>query len=141
MLQIDARDNAMSASRPIRLDADLIAAAEVQGKADHRSAPSQIEFWASIGRRLAPILSPKDLLAIGQGLARISIETGPSVRVDPDAVFAAVAKHRNTPFVSTAANPASFQYESSQTPGYIDKVGADGTRTTGKMVNGQFVSK
>ena len=131
----------MSASRPIRLDAELIAAAELQGKAAHRSAPSQIEFWASIGRRLAPSLSSNDLVAIGQGLARIRIETGPSNRVDPDAVFTAVAQHRNTPFVSTAAHPASFQYESSQTVGYIDRVDADGTRTTGKMVNGQFVPK
>lgn len=131
----------MSSSRPIRLDAELIAAAEMQGKASHRSTPSQIEFWASIGRRLAPILSPKDLLAIGQGLARISIETEPSTRVDPDAVFAAVAQQRGTPFISTAANPAPFQYESSQTAGYIDRVDADGNRVTGKMINGQFVPK
>jgi ParD-like antitoxin of type II bacterial toxin-antitoxin system len=129
----------MSASRSIRLDAALVEAAEVQGKALHRSAPSQIEFWASIGRRLAPVLSHKDLLAIGQGIARISIETEPSVRVDPDEVFAAVAQHRNTPFVSTAANPAPFQYESSQTPGCIDRIDADGSRVTGKMVDGQFV--
>jgi hypothetical protein len=133
----------MSASRPIRLDAELVTAAELQGKASHRSAPSQIEFWASIGRRLAPILSPKDLLAISQGLARISIESGPSTRVDPDAVFASVAQaqHRNTPFVSTAVNPASFQYESSQTAGYIDRIDADGTRTTGKMIDGQFIPR
>lgn len=129
----------MSASRSIRLHAELIEAAEAQGKALHRSAPSQIEFWASIGRRLAPVLSHKDLLAIGQGIARISIETEPSARVNPDAVFATVAQHRNTPFVSTAANPAPFQYESSQASGYIDRIDIDGSRVTGKMINGQFV--
>ena len=129
----------MAASRPIRLDAELIAAAEVQGKASHRSAPSQIEFWAAIGRRLAPILSPKDLLAIGQGVARINIQTGPSSRVDPDVIFAAVAQHRNQTFVSTAANPAPFQFESSLTPGCIDRVDSDGNRVTGRMVDGQFL--
>lgn len=129
----------MSASRSIRLDAELVEAAEAQGKALHRSAPSQIEFWASIGRRLAPILSHKDLLAIGQGLAHITVETEPSPRVNPDVVFAAVAQHRTSPFVSTAANPAPFQYEVSQTPGYIDRVDSDGNRVTGKITNGQFV--
>ena len=129
----------MSASRPIRLDAELIAAAEAQGKTFHRSAPSQIEFWAALGRRLAPILSHKDILAIGQGLAHIRVETGSSLRVNPDEVFAAVAQQRNTPFVSTAANPAPFQYETSQTAGYIDRVDVDGNRLTGNMVNGQFV--
>ncbi len=131
----------MSASRPIRLDSELIAAAEVQSKVSHRSTPGQIEFWASIGRRLAPILSPKDLLAIGQGLARISIVTEPSPRVDPNLVFAAVARHQSTPFVSTAANPAPFQYESSRTPGCIDRIDAEGNRITGKMIDGQFVPK
>ncbi len=129
----------MSVSRSIRLDAELIDAAEIQGKALHRSAPSQIEFWASIGRRLAPILSHKDLLAIGQGLAHISVETESSPRVNPDAVFAAVAQDRNNPFVSAVANPAAFQYEASQTPGYIDRTDVDGNRVTGKMLNGQFV--
>lgn len=129
----------MSASRSIRLAAELIEAAEIQGKALHRSAPSQIEFWASIGRRLAPILSHKDLLAIGQGLAHISVETETSPRLNPDVIFASVAQNRNTSFISAAANPASFQYETSQTPECIDRIGADGIRVTGKMVNGQFV--
>lgn len=131
----------MSASRSIRLAAELVEAAEIQGKALHRSAPSQIEFWASIGRRLAPVLSHKDLLAIGQGLAHITIETEPSPRVNPDVVFAAVAQHRTGSFVSATANPAPFQFESSQTSGYIDRVDTDGHRVTGKMIDGQFVPK
>lgn len=129
----------MSGSRPIRLDAELIEAAEIQGKASHRSTPSQIAFWASIGRRLAPVLSHKDLLAIGQGVARIRVETEPSTRVDPDAVFAAAAQYQNQAFVSAAANPASFQYETSRTPGYIDRIDVNGNRVTGKMINGQFI--
>jgi hypothetical protein len=131
----------MSASRSIRLAAELVEAAEVQGKALHRSAPSQIEFWASIGRRLAPVLSHKDLLAIGQGLAHITIETDPSPRVNPDLVFAAVAQHRASALASAAVTPAPFQFESSQTAGYIDRVDADGNRMTGKIIDGQFVAQ
>jgi len=131
----------MSASRSIRLAAELVEAAEVQGKALHRSAPSQIEFWASIGRRLAPVLSHKDLLAIGQGLAHITIETEPSPRVNPDLVFAAVAQHRAGALASAATTPAPFQFESSQTAGYIDRVDADGNRMTGKIIDGQFVAQ
>ncbi len=129
----------MSTSRSIRLDAELIEAAEVQGKALHRSAPSQIEFWASIGRRLAPVLSHKDLLAIGQGLAHIRVETEPSPRIDPDLVFAVVAQQQKESFVSAATNPAQFQFEASQTPGYIDRVDIDGNRVAGKIIDGQFV--
>lgn len=131
----------MPASRPIRLDAELIEAAEIEGKISHRSAPGQIEFWASIGRRLAPVLSPKDLLAIGQGLAHISVEAGSPPRIDPDAVFASVAQHQNASFISEAVNPAPFQYEASALPGYIDRVDAKGVRATGKLINGQFIPK
>ncbi len=129
----------MPTSRPIRLNSELIAAAEIEGRASHRSAPSQIEFWASIGRRLAHVLSPKDLVAIGQG-ARVSIEVGPSPRIDPDIVFSAVAQHPNAPFISAASNPSPLQYEASALPGYIDRVDANGNRVTGKMIDGQFVS-
>jgi hypothetical protein len=129
----------MSASRSIRLNADLIEAAEIQGKALHRSAPSQIEFWADIGRQLAPVLSHKDLLALGQGLVRITVEAEPAGRVDADAVFAAVRQGSGKPFVSAAAAPAPFRYESSQTPGCIDRIDAGGHRVTGRMIDGQFV--
>lgn len=128
-------------SRSIRLNSELIEAAEVQGKPLHRSAPNQIEFWASIGRRLAPVLSHKDLLAIGQGLARIRVETEPSSRIDPDLVFAAVSQQHEGNFVSEADVPSQLQYEISQTPGYIDRVDADGNRITGKMIDGQFVPR
>lgn len=128
-------------SRSIRLNSALIEAAEVQGKTLHRSAPSQIEFWAEIGRRIAPVLSHKDLLAIGQGLARIRVEAEPSSRIDPDLIFAAVEQQQNSSFVSEAAVPSKFQYEVSQTLGYIDRIDADGNRITGKMIDGQFVPR
>jgi len=131
----------MATSRSIRLAAELIDAAELQGKAMHRSAPNQIEFWATLGRRLAPSLSHHDLLAISQGLVRVRVEVESSSRVDPDQVFAAVAIQSQKPFTSPAEHPASFQYESSDTPGHIDRVDAQGNRVTGKMVNGQFVPR
>lgn len=131
----------MAPSRSIRLDGELIDAAELQGKAMHRSAPNQIEYWASLGRRLAPSLSHRDLLAISQGLARVRVEVESSPRVDPDQVLAAVATQSQMPFVSPSENPAPFQYESSDTPGYIDQVDAQGNRVTGKMVNGRFVPR
>jgi len=131
----------MASSRSIRLDAELIDAAEHQGKAMHRSAPNQIEFWAALGRRLAPALSHRDLLAISQGLARIRVEAESSPRLDPDQVFAAVAAQSHKPFVSAAEQPAPFQYEASDSPGFIDRVDAHGNRVTGTMVNGQFVAR
>ena len=38
------------ASKPLRLDEELVEAAAITGKARKRSASKQIEYWASIGR-------------------------------------------------------------------------------------------
>lgn len=129
----------MPTRRSIRLNASLIEAAEIQGRIHHRSATSQIEYWASIGQRLALILSSEELIAIGQGLARIIVEIECSSTVDIDSVFADVARHQGKPFVSSAAHPSPFQFESSQIPGCIDRVDANGNRITGKIINGAFV--
>lgn len=65
--------------RTIRLSTKLLQDAAIHGKAWNRSTAQQIEFWASIGKAAAPFLSPKDIVAIGQGLAHIKVEVALSV--------------------------------------------------------------
>lgn len=130
----------MSASRSIRLDAALVRAAEAQGKPQKRSAPGQIEFWAEIGRQVAPLLSPLDLVALSQGLLRLQVERRESALVPAAEVFADVARASRHPFVSPAAEPSSVMYEASRSrKGLLDRLEANGTRTTGTFRNGQFV--
>ncbi len=62
------------ASSPIRLQADLMHAATVTGKRQHRSAAEQIEYWADLGRRLATVVNHDDFLSVASGLAKIKIE-------------------------------------------------------------------
>lgn len=132
----------MSTSRSIRIDAALVSAAEAQGKPQKRSAPSQIEFWAEIGRQVAPLLSPLDLVALSQGLLRLQVERVPSAPLVADEVFAEVARNSRRPFVSPAAAPAAVRYEASRRrKGLLDRVDATGNRTTGHFRNGQFVAE
>lgn len=37
-------------ARPIKLSEDLVNDATVQGKAQHRTPPKQIEYWARVGK-------------------------------------------------------------------------------------------
>ncbi|MCF6202823.1 MAG: ParD-like family protein [Methylococcaceae bacterium] len=61
---------AKSAS-PIRLQADLMQAAEITAKRYHRSTAEQIEYWADLGRTVASTLDPDVLLSVAAGLTVI----------------------------------------------------------------------
>lgn len=65
--------------RTIRLSTKLLQDAAIHGKVWNRSTAQQIEFWASIGQATAPFLSPKHIVAIGQGLAHIKVEVALSI--------------------------------------------------------------
>ncbi|MFT3929277.1 MAG: hypothetical protein QM709_03165 [Spongiibacteraceae bacterium] len=80
----------MSITRAVRLSGELIDAAETIGNAEGRFAAGQIEFWANIGRQLAPHLSPTDLVAIQLGQVHIHVEAMPSPRVNPQDFFTEV---------------------------------------------------
>lgn len=127
-------------SRALRLDDDLVAHAEAEGRLAKRSPPKQVEYWADLGRRLAETLSPMDLIALTQGVVRIRVDPLDAGAVDPDEVFADVDRQREQGGAKTALTQAPFYYEASaRRPGLLDRVAADGQRQTGYFRDGQFV--
>ena len=62
------------AASPIRLQKELMQAAESTAKRFHRSTAEQVEYWADLGRKISPTLDPDVLLSIKSGLTVIKTE-------------------------------------------------------------------
>jgi hypothetical protein len=80
------------AASPIRLQEELMQAAESTAKRFHRSTAEQIEYWADLGRSVSSTLDPDVLLSVLSGLTTIKTEPVISLPIDPDEVFEALEK-------------------------------------------------
>lgn len=127
-------------SNPIRLDPKLIAAAQRESLVQKRSVPKQIEFWATLGKTLQNVLDYSDIIAVLQGMKKVTIESVKSSTVDPEAVFAGLEKQRQNNELSQKVTAAAVYYEASRNrPGLIDRVNAvTGERQTGQFYDGEF---
>lgn len=128
---------------PIRLNPDLISAAEREGLAQKRSTPKQIEYWADLGRAVARVVDLSDVFAVLQGLKRLKLEDVESVAVAPDDVFNDLRAMASEGRLAQAVTASQVFYEASRRhPGLIDRVdGATGARQTGQFRNGRFDSR
>lgn len=127
------------AASPVRLERTLMDAAAVEGSLLHRSAAEQIEYWADIGRKISGVISPSDLLAINAGLVKISLEETAPVTADPDAVFAALSRERESGGLTLAVAGDKPRYQASRThPGLLEQVWPDGAVRLGQFRNGEF---
>ncbi len=128
------------ANSPVRLQADLMEAASTTGKLMHRSAAEQIEFWASVGRRVTSQLSPDNLIALSSGLANIKVEPVTSAALDPDAVFAALENDRVSGTLTSDIAQKGIRYQVSRHhPGYLEQVDENGCSTIGQFSHGKFI--
>ncbi len=127
------------ASSPIRLKRGLMEAATVAGSVQHRSASEQIEYWADIGRRVSSVVDTDSLLAVNAGLANIRIEEKDSMSIDPESVFAALERDKDSGALSAAIMVGSVRYQAcEQSPGMLEQVHPDGRRVVGQFVEGEF---
>ena len=130
---------AKSAS-PIRLQADLMQAAEITAKRYHRSTAEQVEYWADLGRTVASELDPDVLLSVASGLTVIKTETVFSVPLDPAAVFQSLENDRESGLLQNTITKSVARYQAStKHPGYLEKIDSDGSITIGQFDNGEFV--
>ncbi len=122
----------------LRLNDELVHAAEAEGALLKRTAPKQIEFWAELGRQVAAQVGSRELLALMQGAARLQVEPVRVPSIDVDDLFAKVetrAVHDGDALIG-GSGP---RYAASQShPGLIDRLDPDGCRTPGRFVDGQF---
>jgi hypothetical protein len=129
----------MATSSPLRLDPDLVRAASAAARVHKRSVPRQIELWAEIGRAVEKNVSAEDLLAIREGLARIVLEKG-APAAEPDDIFARLEKSRTKGVLAGRVCETAVRYQSSPAvPGLLERIAADGSRSIGRFVDGEFV--
>lgn len=129
------------ASSPVRLEANLMESAKIAGEVLKRSATEQVEFWAGIGRMIAPRLSPNELIELQAGLLEIRLEKAAPVTVDTAGLFAEVDQKRSSGALQQAIASNSVRYQASSAhPGYLEQVHPDGQVLVGRFEGGQFKS-
>jgi len=128
------------AASPIRLQKELMQAAEVTAKRYHRSTAEQVEYWADLGRSVSSTLNPDVLLSITSGLATIKTEPVFSVPIDADSVFQSLESDRKSGKLSSTLTTSSISYQASITyPGYLERIDPDNNMTIGQFENGKFI--
>lgn len=129
------------AASPVRLDKNLMSAATVASKANHRSAAEQVEHWASIGRMVSENLSPNALVAIAAGIARIdvSIPDAPPVSMEDVMAYSQTLRESGTLPEKITSAPVRYQ-ASTRYPGLLERIQGDAV-DVGTFENGVFTVK
>jgi hypothetical protein len=130
-------------SSPIRLNPSLIASAEREGVIQKRTPPKQIEFWAELGKAVEMVLNYSDVIAILEGIKKITVEPVASAVINPDDVFNSLEEGCKNGDLSERVTSAAVYYEASlKRPGLLDRIdAASGRRLTGRFINGEFVEQ
>jgi len=124
---------------PVRLQDELMRSAALVGALHQRSAAQQVEYWASLGRSVAGLLGPEQLLAVKSGLARLRVEPIRVVAVDPAAVFATIEHARQNGSLAASVTTARDRYQASAShPGLLERISSDGIRSIGTFDDGLF---
>jgi hypothetical protein len=123
---------------PVKLSDDLVQSAREEAASTERSITGQIEHWARIGRSVEAVLRHQDVQALKRspmdatltGPARRAIEAALE-RAVADTGRAALARRLKAGRVVYQSDPAGS--------GLTERIGPDGTRTLGRLVNRRFV--
>ncbi|TQV73387.1 hypothetical protein FKG94_16915 [Exilibacterium tricleocarpae] len=127
------------ATSPLRVQEELMQDAVVMAKLSHRSAAEQVEYWASIGRRVSNVLTPDNLLSVISGAAKLTVEPVITAPVDPDSVFEALEDDRQAGVLPVLVSGAAVRYQASVShPGQLERISADGRVTVGQFNGGVF---
>jgi len=128
------------ASSPIRLQQDLMDNATVEGQLFNRSAAEQVEYWASIGRRLSKVVESDTLLSISAGLATVHVEPVETQPVDSANVFKNLQQQRESGDLTKKIKQAGMpRYQASALhAGYLERIDTDGNIVLGEFKQGVF---
>ena len=120
-------------SQPVKLSDALVLDARLAGESFERSIAGQVEFWARLGRAIEPLLQGAQVLALCRNAAAQPLS------VCLDSVDCPAGRRRVGEFLQTQPYP---HYEPApDTPGWLVRIEADGTRTVGRFVNRQFKAR
>jgi len=125
---------------PIRLEKNLMTAAQSAGIVHKRTASEQIEYWADLGKSVSKIIDPETLIAFKSGLAKLSVEKINAEAIDSDGVFKQLERQRSSGELSHKVTSTSLKYQASKAyPGLLEQVDSEGNHTVGNFNNGKFV--
>ncbi len=125
---------------PMRLDDALVREAEAEARLNRRSVPKQVEYWADLGKNLARLITPEDLIKIQMGLSRIRLEAVQTTPLDADEVFAGLDAERARAALSHAVTRAPLVYQAvPDRPGVLERIDREGHRQQGVFRNGEFL--
>ncbi len=117
-------------SQPVKLSDALVLDARLAGDAFERSIAGQVEFWARLGRAIEPLLQGTQALALCRNASARPLSAC------LNNVDSAEGRRRVAEFLQTQPYP---HYEPApDSPGFLVRIEADGTRTVGRFVNRQF---
>lgn len=117
-------------SQPVKLSDDVVLDARIIAELTERSIAGQIEFWASLGRALEPLLSGAQALAL-QRAGKVKPLSACLEVVDSPRGRRLVAEHLQTqPFPHYEPAPGR--------PGLLVRIDADGKRTIGRFFRRRF---
>lgn len=126
-------------SIPVRLDELLVRHAAAESQVQRRSVPKQIELWAEIGRSIASNVNAEDLLALSQGLKKVTVERVEAEPLESEALWADVDKARESGKLGSDIKRNSTVYQASTIhTGYLEALYPNGSSAVGRFVNGTF---
>jgi hypothetical protein len=118
-------------SQPVKLSDALVLDARLAGEAQERSIAGQVEFWAKLGRSVESLLNGKQVLALRNSaeaeplFETLAIVDTPTGRKRVDDVI--------------ASRPYPHFKQCPGRSGMLIRIDEDGTETTGRFINREFV--
>lgn len=125
-------------SKPIKVSDELAAVAREEAAESSRSMASQLEHWAVLGRAVEKLLDHRDVLALKRlGGGAVASVASPRWKIEQTLESLARSTDRDDAVAYIAA--AGVPRYGVDDRGRLVRVEPDGTETTGKMVDGEFV--
>lgn len=117
-------------SEPIQLSDALVNEARATSATAERSVASQIELWAQLGKTIEPLL---------YGDPTLPRTAQNEVRSLEEALETVDRPQGRASLQAYLARLSFPHYEPTNNPNLLIRIEEDGSRTTGKFINGEFV--
>jgi hypothetical protein len=114
----------------VKLSDELVLEARQLGALAERSIAGQIEFWAKLGRAIEPLLQGTQVVALSRSVATRPLSACLETVDSAEGRSRVAACLREQPFPHYEPAP--------NTPGFLIRTEADGTKTIGRFVNREF---
>jgi hypothetical protein len=117
-------------SQPVKLSDQLVLDARLTGEAVKRSIAGQIEFWATLGKAIEPLLQGMQSLALSRAGAAMPLSSCLKSINLPEGDARLQAHLQSQPYPHYESLPSR--------PGLLVRIEENGRRTVGRFVRRKF---